>query len=190
MHPPERFSPIKVVGRPNLFIQVFLLKCYGKPKQTFWPAQTVSPGSIVSPYFISLRYRSCSEWASPFVVFSGLAVSPWVSKCLCIVPFWSCFLDVEILPVLFPILPLVLRKGLAHRELGANVDFEARTPEFKSHLNILKLKHPFCCLWTWSRAPQLAEREAWKWSLFQDGCTFTGSSTQVERESGHWRSIS
>ena len=123
-------------------------------------------------------------------LFCVLAVSPWVSKRLCIVPFWSCFLDVEILPVLFPILPLVLRKGLAHRELGANLDFEGRTPEFKSHLNILKLKHPFCCLWTWSRAPQLAEREAWKRSLFQDGCVLTGSSTQVERENGHWRSVS
>lgn len=56
-------------------------------------------------------------------------------------PFLKLFLDEEILPVLFSILPLVLRKGLVHRVLGKNVDFEARTPSCKSHLNILKLKH-------------------------------------------------
>ena len=80
----------------------------------------------------------------------------------------------------------------AYKRSGAqstNVDFEARIPEFKSNLNILKLKHHFCCLQTWSHVPQLAEREAWKWSLFQDGRIFMGSSTQVERESGHWRSV-
>lgn len=66
----------------------------GKPKQTFWPAQTVSPGSIVSPYFISLKYLSLSEWASPFVVFSVCHLSLLESVSVCLlslseVVFWT-----------------------------------------------------------------------------------------------------
>ena len=72
------------------------------------------------------------------------------------------FLKARILPVLFTILPPVLRKVLAHRAVSKNVDFEARMPEFKSHLNTLKLRHHFGIFQTWSRILQPVEREAWK----------------------------
>lgn len=78
------------------------------------------------------------------------------------VPFCGCFLKAGVLPVLFTILPLMLRKVLAHRVVSKNMDFEARMPELQFHLNILKLQCHSCSFQTWSRAPQLAEGAAWK----------------------------
>lgn len=72
-------------------------------------------------------------------------------------------LKAGILPVLFTILFLVLRKVQAHRIMSKNVDFEARLPGFKFHLIVLKLRHHFCSFLTRS---QLAGREAWKGSLY------------------------